>query len=165
MKNKRAIIAITLYISSIIAANWMTTTLGLVPIGFGLLVTAGTFAAGAALVLRDAVQQTAGRIAVLIAIAVGVVLSYLLADPFIATASAIAFAASELIDFSIFTKLAKRNLWLAVLISSIISAPIDTVLFLWIAGFDVTFSAVIGQFIVKTAIAAIAALWIARSRK
>ena len=163
--NRYAIASVTLYIGSIIAANWMTSTLGLIPIGFGLLVTAGTFAAGAALVLRDAVQQTAGKTIVILSIAAGIVLSYLLADPFIAIASAIAFASSEFIDFAIFSRLARKSVWRAVLISSIISAPIDTVLFLWIAGFDITWQAILGQFIVKTAIAIGAATWIARRSK
>lgn len=63
--NKHALATVALlgYIATIIAANWLTVTYGLVPIGFGLAVTAGTFAAGLALVLRDAVQVSAGRIA------------------------------------------------------------------------------------------------------
>jgi uncharacterized PurR-regulated membrane protein YhhQ (DUF165 family) len=54
----------------------------------------------------------------------------------------------------------RRTLAGAVLVSSIVSAPVDTVLFLHIAGFGVTWQAVLGQFIVKTAMAAIAAAWI-----
>ena len=56
-------IALATYIASIVAANWMTTTFGLVPIGFGLLVTAGTFAAGFALsrMAADPVFQAAYR--------------------------------------------------------------------------------------------------------
>lgn len=157
-----AALAIAGYVASIVAANWMTSTLGLVPIGFGLLVTAGTFAAGAALVLRDAVQQTTGKRTVIAAIAVGIVLSYLLADPFIAIASAVAFAASELVDFAVYTRLRGRSIAVAVLCSSIVSAPVDTVLFLRIAGFEITWQAVLGQFIVKTALAGFVAIWLAR---
>ena len=72
---KRAAIALSAYIASIVAANWMTATFGLVPIGFGLAVTAGTFAAGAALIARDAVQVTAGRWVAVGAIVVGATLS------------------------------------------------------------------------------------------
>ena len=64
-----AVLSVAAFVASIVAANWMTSTFGLVPIGFGLLVTAGTFAAGAALVLRDAVQQTAGKRTVIAALA------------------------------------------------------------------------------------------------
>ena len=156
-----ATLAITGYIGSIVLANWMTATFGLVGIGFGLAVTAGTFAAGAALILRDAVQQTAGKVTVLAAILVGIVMSYFLSDPFIAIASAVAFAASEFVDWGVYSRVRGRSIALAVLVSSIISAPIDTVLFLHIAGFGVTWEAVLGQFIVKTLMAAAAAGWLA----
>ena len=157
----KAIAALVGYIGVIVAANAMTNTFGLVPIGFGLLVTAGTFAAGAALILRDAVQVEAGKAWVLVAIAAGVALSYFLSSPALAVASGIAFAASELADFGVFTPLRDRSLPTAVLASSVISAPIDTVLFLWIAGFGVTWQAVLGQFLVKTFMALIVAAWIA----
>lgn len=154
--------ALVAYIGSIVAANWMTSTWGLVPIGFGLAVTAGTFAAGAALVLRDWVDTTGGRWWVAGAIAAGVALSYALADPFIALASAVAFAGSELLDWAVFARLRPRSLARAVLLSSVISAPVDTVLFLAIAGFPVKWQAVLGQFIVKTVMAGLAAVWLAR---
>jgi queuosine precursor transporter len=154
--------ALAAYIGSIVAANWLTsTTFGLIPIGFGLMVTAGTFTAGAALILRDGVDTHGGRWWVAGAITVGIVLSYLLADPFIALASAVAFAASEVVDWGAFRRMLP-NLPRAVLVSSVVSAPVDTVLFLWIAGFPVTWQAVAGQFIVKTLMAALAALWLAR---
>lgn len=145
------------YIASIIAANWLTDTFGLVAIGFGLAVTAGTFAAGASLLLRDGVQVAAGRWAAWAAIGVGIAVSYFVASPALALASACAFAASEAVDQLVFTPLRGRNLAAAVLTSSIVSAPVDTVLFLWIAGFGVTWQAVAGQLLVKTGLALIAA--------
>ena len=148
------------YILTIIGANWMTVTFGLVPIGFGL-VTAGTFAAGAALLLRDAVQVTMGKVISLAAIVVGIGISYVVADPMIAVASALAFAASELVDFAVFTPMRARSLARAVVISSVVSAPVDTVLFLHIAGFGVG-QAVLGQFIVKTGMALLAAAWLVK---
>ena len=153
------------YLGSIVAANWATATFGLVPIGLGLAVTAGTFAAGAALILRDGVQMHGGRWSVALVIVVGAMLSWLVADPFIAAASGIAFLCSELVDWAVFTPLRGRSLPGAVLASSVVSAPVDTALFLAIAGFGVTWQAVAGQFIVKTSMAAIAAVVIAwRSR-
>lgn len=160
----KAALALGGYILSIFAANWMTSTFGLVPIGLGLAVTAGTFAAGAALLLRDAVQVTMGKAMVMAAIVLGIVISYVLADPMIAVASAVAFAASEFVDFAVFTPLRTRSISRAVLTSSIVSAPIDTVLFLWIAGFGVTWQAVLGQFLVKTGMALLAAAWISWRR-
>lgn len=145
------------YVGVIAAANYATDTYGLVPIGFGLMVTAGTFFAGAALILRDAVQVTLGKAVTWLAIGTGIVLSYLLASPALALASACAFAASELVDLSAFSRLRSKSLALAVLVSSVLSAPVDTVLFLWIAGFPVTWDAVLGQFIVKTVMALVVA--------
>lgn len=156
---------IAAYIASIVGANWLTTAFGLVPIGVGLMVTAGTFAAGFALVARDGVQVTAGKRFVLAAIVIGAALSAITSNPAIALASGIAFLASELVDFAVFTPLRDRSLSRAIIASSIVSAPVDTVLFLAIAGFGVTWQAVLGQFIVKTAIGLIAALWVSYRRR
>jgi uncharacterized PurR-regulated membrane protein YhhQ (DUF165 family) len=158
---KGAALAFVGYIGSIVIANWMTATFGLVGIGFGLAVTAGTFAAGAALILRDAVQVNAGKWAVLAAIIAGCAVSYFVSDPFIAYASAVAFLVGELVDWAVFTPMRGRSLPWAVLISSVVSAPVDTVLFLYISGFGVTWQAVLGQFIVKTALAGVVAAWLA----
>jgi uncharacterized PurR-regulated membrane protein YhhQ (DUF165 family) len=157
--NHKTIAALTIagYIGSIIAANWLTSTFGLVPIGLGLAVTAGTFAAGASLILRDAVQVTAGKWIALAAILGGCAVSWVVSDPFIAYASAVAFLASELVDWAVFTPMRARSIALAVVGSSVVSAPVDTVLFLYIAGFGVTWQAVLGQFIVKTGMALAAA--------
>jgi uncharacterized PurR-regulated membrane protein YhhQ (DUF165 family) len=158
-------LALAAYIGSIVAANWLTSSFGLVPIGFGLLVTAGTFAAGFALVARDAVQTTSGKWWVLGAILVGAALSYVTSSPALALASGIAFLVGELVDLGVFTPLRRRSLALAVLLSSVVSAPVDTVLFLWLAGFGLSWQAILGQFLVKTAIAGIVALVIvARDR-
>lgn len=153
--------AIAAYIGTIVAANWLTVTYGLVPIGFGLLVTAGTFAAGAALIARDWVQTTSGRAVTIAAILAGAALSYFLADPFIAIASGLAFLVSEFIDYGVFTRIRERSLPRAVLVSSVVAAPVDTVLFLWLAGFPLTWQAVLGQFLVKSALALIVALLLA----
>lgn len=153
-----------IYIGSIVLANLCTTQFGLVPIGFGLLVTAGTFAAGFALIARDAVQVKSGKAIVLLAIVIGAGISALTSNPAIAIASGIAFLISELVDFAVFTPLKGRNLAGAVVASSVISAPVDTVLFLHLAGFGVTWQAVLGQFIVKTALALIAAIVITARR-
>ena len=155
------VLALAAYVATIVAANAMTDRFGLVPIGFGLMVTAGTFAAGFALIARDWVQVTSGRVVALAAVAVGAVLSWWLASPALAVASGIAFAVSELVDFAVFTPLRERSLPTAVIVSSLVSAPVDTVLFLWLAGFGVTWQAVLGQFAVKTALALLVAAGIA----
>lgn len=157
--------AVAAFAATVVAANWLTTTVGMVPIGLGMVVTAGTFAAGAALVLRDGVDRTGGRRWVALSIAVGIVLSYALASPAIAVASAVAFAASELADWAVFSPIRPRSLPAAVLASSVVSAPVDTVLFLALAGFPVTPAAVFGQFVVKTALAALVSIAVVARRR
>jgi len=161
----RLLIALGAYVGAIVLANWMTASLGLVPIGFSLVVTAGTFAAGFALIARDWVQVESGRLVVVGAILVGAGVSALTSTPAIALASGVAFLVSELVDMGVFTPLRGHSLAGAVLLSSVVSAPVDTVLFLALAGFGVTWQAVAGQFVVKTALALAVASWLTWRRR
>jgi queuosine precursor transporter len=145
------------FLASIVLANIATSRYGLVPVGLGLLVTAGTFAAGLALVARDAIQEAAGRWATLALILTGAALSWLLGDGRIAAASGVAFLIGELVDMAVYTPLRRRSLATAVVASTIIAAPVDTVLFLAVAGFPVTGGAVAGQWLVKIAVCLVAA--------
>lgn len=146
----RKVAAFALHIGSVIAANVLTAHFGLVPVGFGLLVTAGTFAAGFALLARDILHRVAGVRWVLASIAVGGVMSWLLADPMIAVASTVAFLVAEIVDLAVFVPIRERRGFVpAALVSNVISAPVDTVAFLWLAGFPLTLEAVGGQFIGK----------------
>lgn len=142
-------LALAAYIAAIVAANVMTAQLGLVPVGFGLLVTAGTFAAGFALLARDVVHQTGGVRLVLLGIAAGAALSWFMATPQLAIASTVAFTAAELIDLAVFAPLRRHGFVPAALASNAISAPVDTLAFLAIAGFPITAPVVIGQLIGK----------------
>lgn len=149
-KNAPLAISLAVYIAVIVAANVMTTRMGLVGVGFGLLVPAGTFAAGFALLARDFVQRHGGIPWVFAGIAAGAVLSYLMADPFIATASTVAFVGAELVDLAVFTPARLKVGFVgAALASNIVATPVDTVLFLWLAGFPLTWEAIAGQFIGK----------------
>ncbi|WP_280299711.1 VUT family protein [Nocardia abscessus] len=105
---------------------------GTVNVGFGLQAPAGVLLLGPALVLRDAVQWLWGIPTALTVLLIGAIVSYAVASPAIATASAVAFAVSEFIDFLVFTWLAPR--WTrAVLLGGIAGALLDSVLFLLIA--------------------------------
>ena len=86
------------FLACILAANYVTTEYGMVPVGFGLVATAGTYFAGLSFVLRDAVQDAAGKWVVLTLIVVGAGLSFAISAPFIALASGAAFLASETAD-------------------------------------------------------------------
>jgi queuosine precursor transporter len=136
------------FIACILAANYVTTEYGMVPVGFGVVATAGTYFAGLCFVLRDAVQDTAGKRSVLALIVVGALASYLVSDPFIALASGVAFLVSEVCDLLVYTPLRRRGYLRAALASNVVGALIDTVLFLWIAGFPIA-DAIAGQMVGK----------------
>ena len=87
---------------------------------------------GAIFVSRDFCQRSIGHW-VLIPMTVGLILSYALASPFVAFASAAAFAVSEATDWIVFT-LTKRPLADRVLLSCGLSAPADSFVFLSLIG-------------------------------
>lgn len=147
--NTRLALSMAAYATAILSANYMTANYGLVNVGFGLLVSAGTFGAGFALLARDFVQRYGGVPYALASVAIGGLLSWLLASPALAIASTVAFLGAELVDLAVFTPLRKRGFIRAALTSNIFSAPVDTVLFLALAGFPLTWQAVTGQFIGK----------------
>lgn len=141
--------SVTAFLVLVVIANWMTSELGLVPVGFGLVATAGTWAAGLVLLARDLVQDTLGHRVMLTCIAIGAGLSAILADPQIALASGTAFALAELLNWVVYTPLRKHGWARAVVPSNVAGAFLDTVVFLGVAGFPV-WSAVPGQMAAKT---------------
>jgi uncharacterized PurR-regulated membrane protein YhhQ (DUF165 family) len=161
-----AAITAILFLTCIIAANYVTTRLGMVPVGFGLVATAGTYFAGATFILRDALQDVAGKRWTLAVIAAGAVLSFFVSAPFIALASAVAFGLSELADLAVYTPLRKRGYIRAAIASNIVGALIDTVVFLWIAGFPIM-QALPGQMVGKLLVtaAAVALVIIVRTNR
>jgi hypothetical protein len=136
-------------VGTVVLANELSARYGLVPAGFGLLVSAGTYAAGLALAIRDGLDRAGGLLWVLPTIAVGIVLSYFLATPQLAVASAAAFACSELADLGVFRGLRRRSLVAAIVASNAVGAVVDTLVFLPLSGFPVTPETVGGQILVK----------------
>ena len=138
---KRTLTALAAYMATIPAANWMIQHVGsqsfpsgphTIPVGFGFSAPSGVLLIGVALAARDYIQRTAGKSAALLAIAVGVALSYVV-NPAIATASAAAFLLGELADFAVFTPISRHNLPAAVLASGVIGGVIDSLVFLQLA--------------------------------
>ena len=133
------IIAALLVMGALIAANWVTTDYGFIPVGFGLEATAGTLFAGIMLASRDAVQDALGRWAVVLIIIVSTALSFAISAPAIAIASALAFGFAELADFAVYTPIRSRakfgdKRWaIAVVASNIVGALADTLIFLGVA--------------------------------
>lgn len=137
-------------LGTIVLANWLTTEYGFVSVGFGLVATAGTYAAGLALGLRDLLQDTGGRWWVLGTILAGGVVSYLIADPFIALASAVAFTVGELADMAVYSPLRSRNWTGAVVASNLVGAVVDTAIFIGIAfGAAMIQGSMLGQIVGK----------------
>jgi len=132
------------------AANWLIGNVGtvcvdngpcLIPVGFGLMAPSGVLMIGLALVLRDQLQELTNWKWSVFAVVAGFILSFLLANPFIAAASAVAFLMSELLDTTVYTWLRDRGRNVAVLLSGIAGAVLDSMLFVYIAFGSLDFSA------------------------
>jgi len=119
------------YISAIVAANYGFSVIDPWFI-FGAAVPPMTFLVGVVFVLRDYAQRSLGHW-VFAPMLIGVGLSFVLADPFIATASAVAFAISELVDWAIYTW-SRRPFRQRILLSSAASTPLDSAVFLLMIG-------------------------------
>jgi uncharacterized PurR-regulated membrane protein YhhQ (DUF165 family) len=128
-----------------------------IPVGFGYAAPSGVLMIGLAMFLRDLVQNTYGKKTTVIAIAVGVLISYFV-NPAVATASAIAFALGETADFFVYTKLKEKTLAGAVAFSGIVGGFIDSFVFLQIAFGSTMYWQ--GQVIGKTGMALIGGLLI-----
>jgi len=139
------------YLVGILAANYVTNRYGMVPVGFGLVATAGTYFAGLSFVLRDLVQDTGGRWLAAAVVVVGAALSYFISSPQLALASGIAFLVAEGADLAVYTPLRRRGYIRAAVASNIVGALGDTFLFLWLAGFPIA-GAWQGQMIGKLAV-------------
>lgn len=151
------------FIGVILAANYVTSRFGMVPVGFGFTATAGTYLAGISFVLRDTIQDHWGRVLTIALIVAGAGVSFVLSTPAIAAASGIAFLMSETADLAVYTPLRRRGYIRAAVASNIVGAFVDSVLFLAVAGFPV-WSSLPGQMIGKLAVTlfTVATVWTVR---
>jgi uncharacterized PurR-regulated membrane protein YhhQ (DUF165 family) len=120
------------YVLSIVLVNIGFVYIPPVPL-LGEMFPPMSLLVGFIFVLRDFAQKEIGH-KVLAAMAVGAVLSYFMADPFVAIASVVAFLISELCDWGVYTY-TKRPLKDRILLSSAVGTPIDSAVFLLILGF------------------------------
>jgi len=141
-KNVEGGIFLILFCLTIPLANWMIGNVGtvcspagpcLIPVAPGLMAPSGVLMIGVALVLRDLVQRRLGVEFGIAAILAGAAISAGVAPPALVMASTTAFLLSELVDFTIYTPLARRRLVTAVLLSSAAGLVIDSIVFLWLA--------------------------------
>ena len=156
------------YVAAVVLANVLTNRGGFWPVGFGLTATAGTYAAGLALLARDVLQDAAGRVAVLVAIALGALLSAWFSTPHLALASAVAFLIAETCDMAIYTPLRHRGWARAVLASNLAGAVLDSLVFLWLASFPIRAALpgqVVGKLLWATALPVLVVLIIRKVRR
>lgn len=139
------------YILAILIVNILFSYVPLVPTAIGLL-SPVAFLVGGIFVLRDFAQRAIGH-HVVWGIVIGAGLSWWLADPFVAVASVLAFTTSEVADWILYT-ITKKPFYKRVWISSLLSTPIDTGVFLyWIDQMHVgTFLLMIASKLVAAAI-------------
>lgn len=153
---KKAVTLTAAFATTIPAANWMIGNVGtecipngpcLIPVGFGLHAPSGVLLIGLALVLRDWVHEAGGAKAALAAIGIGGLVAWFFAPPALVLASVLAFVLAELADLAVYTPLRERRLLLAVLMSGLVGAAVDSAVFLWLAFGSLDFIA--GQIVGK----------------
>jgi hypothetical protein len=156
------------FVLSIYFANWLVEHVGPIRVWpTDLLAPAGVYVVGLAFLLRDTVQRFAGQRWALALIAVGTGLSALV-SPRLAGASAAAFAASEVLGLVLFTASGgntggPRRLGLAVVLSSVASAALDSYVFLTLAFGSLAFFP--GQFVAKLSVTLLAVPFVLAARK
>jgi uncharacterized PurR-regulated membrane protein YhhQ (DUF165 family) len=120
-----------LYVLLIPLVNWGFAHIPTIPMPDGGTWAPMAIVTGLILVVRDFAQREVSHY-ILLPLVIGLALSYFMAPAEIALASGIAFGVSEMVDYIVYTT-SDRPLSERVLISSSISAPIDTALFLLVA--------------------------------
>lgn len=143
-------VAFLLFMATVPLANYFIGNIGsvcldngpcLIPVGFGLMAPSGVLLIGLALVFRDWLQELTNWKWSAAAVTIGAIVSWLVADPFIAVASAVAFFTAEMLDLAVYTPLRKSGRSLAVMASGVVGAFVDSVLFVYLAFGSVEFSA------------------------
>lgn len=125
-----------IYILLIVGVNYGFSVTPLIPI-FGEMFPPMSLLVGFIFVARDYAQKEIGH-KVIGAMLAAAALSYFMASPFVALASLAAFLISEFADWGIYTW-TKKPFAQRILISSAVSTPIDSVVFLAMIGhFSVT---------------------------
>ena len=116
------------YIALIVLVNYGFSVVPLVEMWTGEKWPPMSLAVGLVFVIRDFAQREIGH-RVWWAMGAAGVLSYLMAAPFVAIASVVAFAISEAVDWAIYS-FTKKPLHERILWSSAIATPVDSAVFL-----------------------------------
>ena len=139
--------SVVFYLGSILVANWMVHTFGIVEFG-PIMFPAGAVAIGLTFSARDFVQRKYGKWRCWIWMVIAAVLTATI-NPKLAMASIAAFLCAESIDWALFT-FTKYSFKKRLVLSNLISTPIDSAIFVTVA-FGWFWPAVWGQALVKFA--------------
>lgn len=118
------------YVASVVLVNWLFTVIPPVTLPSGDLWPPVSLAVGFVFIVRDYAQRAIGH-KVLLAMFAGGVASYFMAGPEIAFASMAAFLVGELLDWAVYTG-TRRPFSQRVLLSSLVSTPVDSAVFLFL---------------------------------
>lgn len=130
------------FIAAAATSNWAIDNIGqdngpqaprTIPIGWGLDAPSGVVLIGIMIAVRDALHERIGLKGTLLVIAVASAVSALLAPPAIALASGITLLAAETTDALVYQRLRQQGRLRAAFVSNLVSAVVDSALFLLIA--------------------------------
>ncbi len=125
-------ISAIIYVALIAGINWAFAIVPPLELPGGDLWSPVALVVGFVFVVRDYAQRAIGH-KVLLAMLAGCVISWWMATPSLALASAGAFAIGELADWSLYT-FTKKPFSQRILYSSLLGAPLDSIFFLTFIG-------------------------------
>lgn len=130
--NFSAMLTLFTYISLIVGVNWLFEVTPLVELPGGELWSPAALVVGFVFVVRDFAQRRIGH-NILWAMLAGIAISWWMASPQLALASALGFAVGEMADWALYT-FTRKPFSQRILISSVLGAPLDSLVFLSLIG-------------------------------
>lgn len=141
------------YIGLIAGVNWAFAIVPPLELPGGDLWSPVALIVGFVFVVRDFAQRRVGH-HILWAMLAGIIISWWMASPQLALASALAFAVGEMADWALYS-FTKKPFSQRILISSLLGAPLDSLVFLTFIGIAspvsvgvMSFSKLLGAFVV-----------------
>lgn len=150
-----------LYIALIVFVNWTFDIIPLVDLPGGEKWPPAAIITGLIFVARDFAQREIGH-RVIVAMLLAGAISYIMAGPVVAGASVAAFLVSEFADWTIYS-FTGRRFSERILISSAVSTPIDSLVFLYLIG--VASAIGVAAMTASKMIGAVLVWWLVRRRE